>query len=139
MLLGALGSAGVIISMFMPWRTGSVHASDIPAAFLWDRTTTSDNPSLLIFLIPLALILLIGTFGRLGAGVRLVGAVLTLVVVGLFAYQLHRVLDAFGGNLGDALDSGFYFAAIGGVIALVSGFMPSRVVARRGVVDDGYE
>ena len=70
----------------------------------------------------------------MGSGVRIFGAIGTLVVVGLFAYQLNRALDAFpGAKLGDALDTGFYFAAIGGVIALVSGFLPSGWAARRTV------
>jgi len=130
MILGALGAAGVIISMFLAWRTGSVYPSDIPVAFLWDHTTTAHDPSLLILLIPLAIVLVVGTVVPMGAGVRLFGAICTLVVVGLFAYQLHRALDA---KLGDVLDTGFYFAAIGGVIAFVSGFLPSGWAARRTV------
>jgi hypothetical protein len=135
MILGALGAAGVIISMFFPWRTGSIYSSDIPIAFLWDDTTASHHPSLLILLIPLAIVLVVGTVVPIGSGVRLFGAVGTLIVVGLFAYQLHRVLDAFpGAKLGDALDTGFYFAAIGGVIALVSGwFLRSGWAVRRSV------
>jgi uncharacterized YccA/Bax inhibitor family protein len=141
MILGALGAAGVIISMFLPWRTGSVYPSDIPVAFLWDHTTTAHDPSLLILLIPLAIVLVVGTVVPMGAGVRLFGAIATLVVVGLFAYQLHRALEALpGAKLGDALDTGFYFAAIGGVIAFVSGFLRSgwsvrRTVDREAVVE----
>src|SRR5215475_7613379 len=51
MLVGVLGAVGVILSMFMSWRTGGVHPSDVPAAFLWDRHASGD-PSLLVFLIP---------------------------------------------------------------------------------------
>jgi hypothetical protein len=134
MILGALGAAGVITSMFLPWRTGSVYPSDIPVAFLWDHTTTAHDPSLLILLIPLAIVLVVGTVVPMGAGVRLFGAIGTLVVVGLFAYQLHRALDAFpGAKLGDVLDTGFYFAAVGGVVAFVSGFLPSGWAVRRTV------
>ena len=141
MVLGALGVVGVVISMFVPWRDGGVYLSDVPVSYLWDRAASS-GPSLLILLIPLALVLAIGTFVPRGTGVRLVGAVGTLIVAGLFAYQVHRVVDAFGGDLGDALDTGFYLAAIGGIVAFVSGFFPTlwrtrREVVRPGVVDDG--
>ena len=64
MIVGALGTIGVIVAMFLPWRTGSVYPSDVPVAFLWDHTTTSQNPSLLILLIPLAILLAVGTFAR---------------------------------------------------------------------------
>ena len=52
MVLGALGGAGIVVSMFLSWRTGDVMPSDIPFAFLFDHTTTSDGPSLLIALHP---------------------------------------------------------------------------------------
>ncbi len=53
-----------------------------------------------------------------GAGLRLLGSIVLLAVAGVFAYQLDRSL--FGGtDLGDVLDSGFYVAAVGGVVALV--------------------
>jgi hypothetical protein len=119
LILGAVGAVGVIVSLFLPWRTGGVHLSDIPVAFLWDRFATSD-PSLLVLMIPLAIILAIGAFVPFGARLRLFAAIGTLVIVVVFAYQLHRAVDAFGGDLGDALDTGFYFAGIGGILAVVS-------------------
>ena len=67
MVLGALGSLGVIVSIFLSWRTGAGHPSGIPIAFLWDHTTAAQNPSLLIALIPLAIILVVGTAMRGGA------------------------------------------------------------------------
>jgi hypothetical protein len=141
MILGAIGAAGVIVSIFLPWRDGGIYPSDIPVAFLWNRSATS-NPSLLILLIPLAVVLVIGAFVPMGAGVRLFGAVGTLIVAGVFAYQLNRTVDAFGRDLGDALDTGFYLAAIGGILAFVSGLIPSgwrtrREVVRSDVTDDG--
>jgi hypothetical protein len=133
LILGTLGAAGVIASMFLPWRESDIYPSDIPVAFLWDRGATS-SLSLLILLIPLAVILVIGAFVPMGAGVRLFGALGTLIVTGAFAYQLHRTLDALGGDLGDVLDTGFYLAAIGGLVAFVSGLMPSGWRTRREVI-----
>jgi hypothetical protein len=64
------------------------------------------------------------------------GGLLMLVVAALFAFQLHEALDAFpGSNLSDQLDTGFYVAAIAGLVAFVSGFMPSGWTRRR-TVDD---
>lgn len=142
MLLGALGVAGVIVSMFLPWRVGDVHPSDIPVEFLWNRNATG-SPSLLIFLIPLALLLAVGAFVPMGAGLRVFGGLGAMLVAGVFAYQLNRAGDAIGADLGDLLDTGFYFAAIGGVVGFVSGFLPSgwgvrREVVRSDVVDDGH-
>ena len=60
MVLGLAGTAGVVVSMFLSWRTGSVEPSDIPFAFLFDSTTTSNSPSILVALIPFAVILGLG-------------------------------------------------------------------------------
>ena len=97
-----------------------------------DRGATS-SLSLLILLIPLAVVLVIGALVPMGAGVRLFGALGTLIVTGVFAYQLHRAVDALGGDLGDVLDTGFYLAAIGGLVAFVSGLLPSGWRTRREV------
>ena len=135
MVLGALATVGLIVSMFMSWRSGAGHPSDIPAAFLWDRTATG-TPSLLIFLIPLAAVVIIGTVMPMGAAARLLAGIGTLIVVGVFAYQLRQVTDDLGLSFGDSLETGFYLAAISGVLALVSGLMPSYRRRRRAVVDD---
>jgi hypothetical protein len=139
MLLGGIGALGVIVSTFLPWRDG-VHPSNIPVEFLWNRDATGD-PSLLVFLIPLAILLAVGAFVPMGAGLRLFGAIGTIIVAMVFAFQLNRLTDAFGGSLGDLLDTGFYFAMIGGILGFVSSLLPSgwgvrREVIRNDVVDD---
>jgi len=128
MVLGLAGTAGVVLSMFLPWRTGDVDASEIPFAMLWDRFAHS-GPSLLIALIPIAAVIAIGSLLPGAAAARFVGGVAALVVGGLFAYQLHRNLDASTG-LGDVLDIGFYLAVAGGLVALVSGLMPGAFTRR---------
>jgi hypothetical protein len=133
MILGIVGAIGIVVSMFLSWQVGSVHPSEIPASFLWDRNGTSD-PSFLVYLIPLAAILAIGSFIRGGAALRLLAGLGTLAVVGLFAYQLHRAIDA--NDFTDALDPGFYVAAIGGVLGFVSGFLPTTYASRRRAVVD---
>ena len=124
MIVGLIGAIGIVVSMFMSWRVPSVHPSEIPAAFLWDRTSTSD-PSFLIYLIPLAGLLAIGALMPGGAALRLVAGIGMLVVVGVFAYQLHRITDALNADFGDALDPGFYVATIAGLVGFVSGFLPT--------------
>jgi hypothetical protein len=133
MILGLVGAIGIVVSMFLSWRIVSVQPSEIPAAFLWDRNATSD-PSFLIYLIPLAMLLALGSVIPGAAGLRLVAGLGTLVVVGIFAYQLHRVTDALGTGFGDALDPGFYVAGIAGVVGFVSGFLPTTYASRRTVV-----
>jgi hypothetical protein len=53
-------------------------ASDVPAALLFDRSTTSTSPSLLIVLIPIAIIIAVGTFLPMGAAARTFGGLLIL-------------------------------------------------------------
>jgi hypothetical protein len=136
MIVGAAATVALVVSMFMSWRAGSVHPSEIPAAFIWDRNATGD-PSLLIFLIPLAALLGIGSFMRGGSALRLFAGFLAMVVVGLFAYQLHELTDRLNTSFSNALDPGFYVAGIAAVAGFVSGFLPTTLVHRNvDAVDD---
>lgn len=141
-VLGLTSGIGLIVSMFLPWREPSMHPDDVPLEFLWDQASAAHHPSLLLALIPLAGLLVVGALVPRGSGMRLLGGVGTLVVAALFAVQLNRLVDDLpgAGDLGDALDVGFYVAAIAGLLGLASGFMPGAW-ARRRTVDyyDGRE
>jgi hypothetical protein len=130
MVVGAVATVALVVSMFMSWQTGDVHPSGIPAEFLWDRNATGD-PSFLVYLVPLAVLLGVGSLMRGGAGLRILAGLLTLVVVGVYAYQLHEVTDALGVGFTDTVETGFYVAAISGLVGLVSGLVPTRVPSRR--------
>jgi hypothetical protein len=126
MLLGAISTIGVVVAMFMSWRTAAVHPSDIPFAFLFDHTTTAHDPSILLALIPFTVVLAVGTVMPGASAARIIGGIGVLAVVALFGIQLNQQLDKLpGANLGDVLDTGFYVAAIAGFIGLVSGFLPA--------------
>jgi hypothetical protein len=137
MIVGAVATIALVVSMFMAWREGGVHPSSIPAAFLWDRDATGD-PSFLVYLIPLAVVLAVGSLMRGGAGLRLLAGLLTMVVVGVYAYQLNEITDRLGVGFRDSLESGVYVAGAAGVIGFVSGFLPTTLRSRRDdrVVDE---
>jgi hypothetical protein len=134
MLVGAMGAIGAVVSLFLPWHDPGVHPSSIPVEFLWDRNPGSSDPSLLILLIPIAVVLVIGAVVPMGAGARLFGGIALLAVAGVFAYQLDRTLGGFRSGLGDVLGSGFYVGAIAGILACVSAMLPSGWGARREIV-----
>ncbi len=138
LILGGLGAVGVVLSLFLPWRDPSVHADAVPVAFLWDKSTKATDPSLLVVLIPIAVVLIVGALSPLGAGLRLLGALAVLAVAGLFAYQLSVVVTFLfkGSDVGDVLSTGFYMAAIGGLFALASAFVPAWLGRRGGGIVD---
>jgi hypothetical protein len=132
MVFGVLGTAGIVVSMFLSWRSGGVHPSDVPFAFLFDSTTTSSSPTILLALIPFAAILGIGSLMPRAAGARVIGALGVLAVVVLFAVQLGYVADRIPGtNMWNLLETGWYVAAIAGLVGLISGFMPSGWTRRQ--------
>ncbi len=135
-ILGALGVAGVVLGMLMSWRDPGVHATGIPVSYLWDRTTRSTDPSLLIVLIPIAVVLALGVIAPLGAWLRFAAGLAMLAVTGLFAYQLYVGIGAANGGPGltDVLGPGFYAAASGAVLAFVSGVIHSAGFLRRPAV-----
>jgi hypothetical protein len=126
MVLGTIGTIGLVVAMLMSWRSPDVHASGIPFAFLFDDGTTAHDPSILLALIPMTILLAVGTAMPRASAARLVGSLGALAVVSLFVIQLTSQLDRLPNtNVGDVLDTGFYVAAIAGLVGLVSGFMPS--------------
>jgi hypothetical protein len=132
MVLGALATIGLIVAMLMSWRAVDVHPSGVPVAFLFDDTTTATDPSILLLLIPMAILLGIGTLLPQASAARLIGGLGTIAVVTLFGVQLQQALDKIpGSDLGDALETGFYVAAIAGLLGLVSGLLPSGWATRR--------
>jgi hypothetical protein len=132
MVLGVLATIGVVVSMFLSWRTGGVKPADVPFGFLFDSTTTATDPSLLLALIPLAVVLAVGSLMPRAMGARIIAGLGIIAVVALFAVQLHYLTDRIpGASVWDALDTGWYVAAIAGLVALVSGFLPSGWRRRR--------
>jgi hypothetical protein len=118
--------------MFLAWRDGGVHPSDVPLAFLFDSTTTASSPSILLALIPFAALIGIGSLLPRASAARVIGALGALAVVVLFAVQTHYLTDRFPGtSMWDVLDTGFWVAGIASLVALVSGFMPSGWTRRR--------
>ncbi len=132
MVLGVLSTIGVVVSMFLAWRSGGVKPGNISVGFLFDSTTTSTSPSLLVVLIPLAVVLAVGAVMPRAAGARVLGGLGVIAVVVLFAVQVHYITDRFpGSSMWDVLDTGWYVAGIAGLIGFVSGFMPSGWTRRR--------
>jgi hypothetical protein len=131
MVLGVLATIALVVTMFMAWRNDT-YPSDVPVAFLFDSATTAQNPSLLIALIPLAVILAVGSLLPRASGARILGGLGVLVVTVLFAIQLNYLADrTAGASAWDQLQTGFYIAAVAGLVALVSGFMTSGWTRRR--------
>ena len=128
--------------MFLAWHTGDVHPSDIPFAFLFDDGTTAKDPSILLALIPFAVLLGVGSVMPRASAARFVGSLGAIAVVVLFGIQLNQQMDKLpGANLGDVLDTGFYVATIAASVGLVSAFMPAvrtrgRQVETRSAVED---
>jgi len=138
MLVAVLGCVGIVVSLFLPWRQGDIIPSDIPIQFLWDSSPGTDEPSLLLLLVPILIVLVLGSVVPGGGAARIGGAFAILVVVGIFAYQVDRAIEVFpGASLGDALDVGFYLAGVGALLVLGSGLLPDGWHGETiGVVED---
>jgi hypothetical protein len=122
-VVGALSATALVLAMLLPWRETDIYPREIPVEFLWNRGATNE-PSLLILLVPLAVLLVVGVVLPSGAGLRLFAGLGTLVTVGVFAFQLNRVVDSVPGTDRSAtFDTGFYVAALAGILAFVSALL----------------
>jgi hypothetical protein len=130
MILGLLGAVALLASLFMSWRDPGVHPDDVPLRFLFDNDTATHHPSLLLVLIPLLVLIVLGSLLPRGGALRLVAGIGTLAVVALFVFQVDDLVTG-GTDTIDVLDAGVYVAAIGGLLMLVSGLVPSGWRSRR--------
>jgi hypothetical protein len=135
-LLLGLGAIAITVSIFLNWKDLSLaghsstgKAKDFPIQFLFNYTTRASNPSLVVILAVSAGLCLLGALfsGRLSALVAGLGALLAIFTAGMFAFQQHQSLHAFGlGSVHttDALGTAPYVALGGGVVALAGATLP---------------
>lgn len=135
-LVGLLGAALTAVSGWLTWLTGSQvprqSGYDTPARFLFDSHATAGGVSLGVVTL---IVGVLGVIGAVLAGGRLAAIALgvaSVVVAGLFAYQLRisvRDLDRalrLGLRVRDVIGIGPFAAAVGGVIAIIGALLPGR-------------
>lgn len=129
-LLTLLGAAGMIVGAFLDWIANVPETEGTLAPFevFWSVTTTRDAGFLTsagAAVILLGLVALIGLVPRTGWITRLAGA-LGIVAFVLFLISLYRV-EAADLGIGD-IGLGLWVILVGGVVALIGGFLGSRRV-----------
>jgi hypothetical protein len=133
-IVAILGAVVVAVSTFLDWidvsaRGASItgSATDVPVQFLYDKNTDSVDPSLLVLLIPAAVLLLLGALIPKGKVFGILGGLLAIAVPVLYAVQVQRGLDddLASTNIGltDFIGIGVYVAFAGGVIGLVGAIL----------------
>ena len=135
-LVGLLGAALTAVSGWLTWLTGSrvPHQSgyDTPARFLFDSHATAGGVSIGVVTLILGVLGVIGAMLAGGRFAAIVLGVASVVVAGLFAYQLRisvRDLDRalrLGLRVRDVIGIGPFAAAAGGVVAIIGALLPGR-------------
>jgi hypothetical protein len=112
-----LGAAGVLGSGFLHWLdrtvsrgsfqvTRTTTGTGVPVQFLWDSTTRSRDPSVLVVLIPIAAVAVLGVVIRHGRGLALFAGAAAICVSGLYAFQVNRMIDDVRSRLGGLVNPG---------------------------------
>jgi hypothetical protein len=130
-VIAAVGAIAVGVACFLDWlRAGSgarsAKADIVPWDFFWNKTSTSET-SILVWLIPIAVVIAIAALVPQLRFVGLIGGIAALVVAGVYAYQLNRLIDIQPQDLGsvyDRLGVGDYVTAGGGFLAVVGTLVP---------------
>jgi hypothetical protein len=158
-ILVVLGLVAVVASIFLHWldftvsvlgvhRSTSANASDVPVAFLFDYKTNATDPSLLVVLVPIVVLVFTDLLLFRHRIVTLVAAVVTLGTVGLFCYQLNRTTDRISAasrniinpSLTDLLGIGVYVAFAGGILLFIGALLTRPGLSRgRAATAEGPE
>ena len=136
------GAVLVVVSIFLNWaditigrQSFSTDSSGIPLEFLWHKNTTSEDPSLIVALIPAAMLIVLGTLRKV-RWLALLGGIIAILVAGLYAYQVNSGLDKLPTqvqSIFDFIGIAPWFAFVGGIFGVVGGLVPRR--APRGALD----
>ena len=139
-----LGAVIVVVSMFLNWidftvsaagRTAheTVTASGVQVQFLFDWTNTSNDPSILVVLIPAVLLGVLGAILH-NKVLAIIGAIVSLFVAAMFTFQLDQTLDRVNElargvvhvDLGDLLGIAPFVCGGGAIVMLVGGLLLRR-------------
>jgi hypothetical protein len=138
-VLVLLGTLAVIVSIFLNWIevsigpfTISTTSSGVPVQFLWDYTTHSKDPTLLVVLIPSAVLALAAVAFIQARLLGLLGGGLAVVVSVLYSFQLHQQLPALQSllresarpDLFDLIGIGPMICFAGGVVIVLGALLP---------------
>lgn len=118
----ALGAIALAVAAFLPWfDSGGFTADsfDVALPFLWDLEAAGD-PKLGILVVALAALGLAALlFKGVPDAVRRIAGIAGIAMTLLFAFQVHRGVDATFGDTIDVLGYGGYLALAGAVVMLL--------------------
>jgi hypothetical protein len=137
--LCVIGAVLVVASIFLNWADVSISANgatqtftansrEVPIQFLWDNTTSSEDPSLLIALLPAAVFILVGIVYKV-RWLAVLGGLVAIGVAGLFTYQVNDGIDRLPPQIQSIFDFigiAPWFAFVGGIFGVVGGLLPRR-------------
>jgi len=136
-LLALLAALAIAVSAFLAWAGDdafdeTASANDFPIQFLWDPVPAQEQPSLLFLLLPAAVLVLLGTFIPRLRVLSVVGGAVALATAVLFFITVSRLISDENLDTGafEAVGAGWWFAAIGGLVAVLG----SLLIPRRDVV-----
>jgi Ca2+/Na+ antiporter len=135
-LVGALGAALTAVSGWLTWLTGSQapHQSgyDTPAKFLLDSHTTAGGVTLGVVMLIIGVLGMIAAILAHGRVPAIALGVVSVVVAGLFVYQLRLAVHELNRTtqlalqVRDVIGIGPFAAAAGGVVAVIGALLPLR-------------
>jgi hypothetical protein len=128
-----LAAIAIVVGSFLPWvdvadpRGFSEHASDVPLAFLYDQSTANDEPTIIVLLVVIAVLMALSAVMRNMRGFAIGAGVAAIAVPALFAFQSQRLIDALPPraqlDLVDYLGLGVWVTVAAGVLAIVGALL----------------
>jgi hypothetical protein len=126
-IIGVLGAIGVVVGSLLNWVGSSeidFSSFKVPVSFLFDYSSTAEDPKTGYFLLAAAIVGLICCFVRNIGWLRVLCGLVAVAAPVLYGVQINDALNGFG-SVTDALGPGVWVTGIAGIVLAISPAFPS--------------
>jgi hypothetical protein len=122
-VVAAIAGGAIIVGALLDWfkgfSGGASNAFDVPFSYIFDSTTTSQDPKLGIFVLVIGIVAIVCAFLPSVSVLRRVAGAAAVAIAILFVVQTNDLIGESGASLTDVVGIGVWVTGIAGLVVAV--------------------